>query len=69
MLIAIPDVLSREEALALGVAIANADWVDGNVTSGAGAALAKKNRQLPENSDAAKKARLAVQQALSRSGL
>ena len=69
MLIAIPDVLSREEALALGVAVANADWVDGNVTSGAGAALAKKNRQLPESSDAAKKARLAVQQALSRSGL
>jgi PKHD-type hydroxylase len=69
MLIAIPDVLSREEALALGVTVANADWVDGNVTSGAGAALAKKNRQLPESSDAATKARLAVQQALSRSGL
>lgn len=69
MLIAIPDVLPPEEALALGRAIASADWVDGNVTSGAGAALAKRNRQLPEGGEAAVRARAAVQQALSRCGL
>ncbi len=69
MLIAIPDVLSSEEACALGMAIAAAEWVDGNVTSGAGAALAKRNTQLPESGDAAIRARIAVQQALSRSGL
>jgi PKHD-type hydroxylase len=69
MLIAIPDVLPSEEALALARAIAAADWVDGNVTSGAGAALAKRNRQLPESADAAKSARAAVQRALAQCGL
>jgi PKHD-type hydroxylase len=69
MLIAIPDVLPPEEAKALGRAIAAADWVDGNVTSGAGAALAKRNRQLPEAGEAATRARAAVQQALAGNAL
>jgi PKHD-type hydroxylase len=69
MLIAIPDVLPPEEAKALGRAIAAADWVDGNVTSGAGAALAKRNRQLPESGEAATRARTAVQQALAGNAL
>jgi PKHD-type hydroxylase len=59
MLIAIPDVLPPDEAIALGRAI----------TSGAGAALAKRNRQLPESGEAAMRARAAVQQALSQNGL
>ena len=65
MLIVIPQVLPREEALALGRELAAAEWVDGNVTSGGGAALAKNNRQLPENGDAAARGRAAVQRALS----
>lgn len=69
MLIAIPDVLPPEEAKALGRAIAAADWVDGNVTSGASAALAKRNRQLPEAGEAAMRARAIVQQALAHNGL
>lgn len=69
MLIAIADVLPPGEAKALGRAIAAADWVDGNVTSGAGAALAKRNRQLPESGEAAMRARAMVQQALAKSGL
>lgn len=69
MLIAIPNVLPPQEAMALGRAIASADWVDGNVTSGAGAALAKHNRQLSERADAAKWARAAVQHALAQCGL
>jgi PKHD-type hydroxylase len=69
MLIAIPDVLQREEAVALGRAIASASWVDGNVTSGAGAALAKRNRQLPEDGEAAREARMTVQRALAKSPL
>jgi PKHD-type hydroxylase len=69
MLIAIPDVLTPEDALALGKAIAEADWVDGNATSGAGAALAKRNRQLPEAGAVAASARQAVQRALQASGL
>jgi PKHD-type hydroxylase len=37
------DVLARVRAL-----IDSPDWVDGNITSGPKAALAKRNRQLPE---------------------
>lgn len=69
MLITISDVLPPEEAKALGRAIAAADWVDGNVTSGAGAALAKRNRQLPEAGEAAMRARAVVQRALARNDL
>lgn len=69
MLIVVPQVLPREEALSLGRRIAAADWVDGNVTSGALAALAKRNRQLPEQSPAAAAARARVQQALAASPL
>lgn len=49
MLLAIPDVLSRSEATDLRETIAAAEWIDGNATSGAGAASVKRNRQLPEN--------------------
>lgn len=69
MLIVIPQVLPREEALALGRELAAADWVDGNVTSGEGAALAKRNRQLPENGEAAARGRAMVQRALAASQL
>jgi PKHD-type hydroxylase len=69
MLIVIPQILDRERAKALGMTIAAADWVDGNITSGAGAALAKRNRQLPEGSEAALKARQVVQEALTASPL
>lgn len=64
MLIAIADVMSREAALDLRARIAAADWVDGNVTSGPGAALAKHNRQLPEDSAAAREGQAIVAQAL-----
>lgn len=49
MLIAIPDVLSAAAARDLRARLAAADWIDGNATSGAGAALAKRNLQLPED--------------------
>ncbi|HZU64946.1 MAG TPA: Fe2+-dependent dioxygenase [Novosphingobium sp.] len=69
MLIVIPQVLPREEALALGRELAAAAWVDGNVTSGEGAALAKRNRQLPEEGEAAARGRAIVQRALARNPL
>ncbi len=69
MQIVVPEVLPREAALALGCGLADAEWVDGNVTSGEGAALAKRNRQLPEASAAAAKGRRVVQQALAASPL
>lgn len=68
MLHVIRQVLPREEALALGRDLAAAQWVDGNVTSGQGAALAKRNRQLPEGGEAAARGRQAVLQALALSG-
>lgn len=46
--------------------IERAEWIDGNVTSGAQAALAKRNRQLPEDGAAAKKAGDIVLDALGR---
>ncbi len=69
MMLHIPAVLSPEAARALRDDIAAADWVDGNVTSGPQAAQAKKNRQLPEESPAAKRAGAAVLEALGRSSL
>jgi PKHD-type hydroxylase len=69
VLIIIPDVLPEDEAIALGRALADADWVDGNVTSGTGAAMAKRNRQLPEGSAVLSQARARVSNALAANGL
>ncbi|MBK8375630.1 Fe2+-dependent dioxygenase [Sphingorhabdus sp.] len=69
MLIIIPSVLDHQVALQLGREIAAADWVDGNVTSGTVAALAKRNRQLPEEGQVAARARRVVQEGLARSQL
>ena len=62
----IPNLLPPAQAIELGQRIATADWVDGNATSGAGAALAKRNRQLPEGSPALVAARREVQTALAQ---
>ena len=64
MLLAIPDVLIREDAIALRETILAAEWIDGNATSGAGAASVKHNRQLPEESPVTRKAQEQVTQAL-----
>lgn len=69
MLIVIPSVLPRDEALELGRELAAADWVDGNVTSGEGAALAKRNRQLPADSPIARRAQRRIGEALAASPL
>lgn len=65
MLLAIPDVLTRDDALALRERIAVAEWVDGNVTSGAGAASVKRNRQLPEDAPITRAAQAQVSAALT----
>ncbi len=69
MMLQIPGVLSKAEVRALRARIDAADWADGNVTSGRQAALAKKNSQLPEESEAAKEAGQAVLAALGKSPL
>ncbi|MES2054724.1 MAG: Fe2+-dependent dioxygenase [Pseudomonadota bacterium] len=69
MMIAIPDVLDAGGIAAVRALIDAADWIDGNATSGAQSALAKRNEQLPEDSDAAKRAGNLVLDALAASPL
>ena len=67
MLIAIPDLLSAQEVARVRGIIDAAEWVDGNVTSGAQSALAKRNEQVPEGSTAHRKAGAIILDALARS--
>lgn len=69
MLIAIPDVLSPGELADVRQLLTAAEWIDGNATSGAQSALAKRNEQLPEGSNAAREAGGIVLDALARSPL
>ena len=64
MLLTIPEVLSPEAAADLRAEILAAEWVDGNATSGAGAASVKHNRQLPEVGEATPAAQAKVTAAL-----
>ncbi len=69
MLIAISDLLTADELARVRHLLDSADWVDGNATSGAQSALAKRNEQLPEGSTAAREAGGIVLDALARSSL
>jgi len=69
MLSTIPDVLTAEQLGEIRALIDGAEWIDGNATSGAQSALAKRNLQLPEGSDAARRAGEIVLDALSASPL
>ncbi len=69
MMIAIPDLFDAAGVSRLRAIIDAAEWVDGNVTSGHQSALAKRNEQLPEGSDAARQAGAMVLEALGRSPL
>ena len=69
MMLHIPEVLTKAQVAELRRAIDAADWVDGNATSGTQSALAKRNEQLPEGSEAARYAGEKILDALSRSPL
>ena len=69
MLIAIPDLLAPERVAELRRLIDAAPWVDGNATSGAQSALAKRNEQLPEGSPAHGQAGAMILDALGASPL
>ena len=69
MMIAIPDVLSAEQVHRVRAIIDAAAWVDGNVTSGPQAALAKRNQQLPDDGAAAREAGGVILDALGRTAL
>jgi PKHD-type hydroxylase len=66
MLLQIPGVLGKDQVAALRHSLDAASWVDGNTTSGYQAALAKKNRQLPQDSPTARDAGAAIVAALER---
>lgn len=68
-MLAIPDVLDADSIARVRSIIDAAEWVDGNVTSGMQAALAKSNAQLHEASPAAQQAGAIVMAALGRSPL
>lgn len=65
----IPDVLDAEGVAKVRAILDAAAWIDGNETSGPQAALAKRNEQLPEFSDAATEAGRIVLDALGRTPL
>jgi PKHD-type hydroxylase len=67
MLIAIPDVLDTDALARLRAIIDAGDWHDGNATSGAQSALAKRNEQLPEDGEAARSGGAMVLDALAGS--
>lgn len=69
MMLQIPGVLGKDEVARLRGLIDAADWVDGTVTSGFQSGLAKRNRQLPEDSPAAKEAGAAILAALQKNPL
>jgi PKHD-type hydroxylase len=69
MMLVIPSVLEGRELAHVRKLVTGADWIDGNATSGRQSALAKKNRQLPEDSDAAREAGNLILDALGTSAL
>lgn len=69
MLVVIPDVLNKAQVAECRRLMDQAEWVDGNVTSGHQSALAKHNMQLPEDSPVARQLGDLIQDALGRSAL
>ena len=69
MMLHIPQVLTKDQVAQIRAVIDAAEWIDGNATSGAQSALAKRNEQLPEASEAAKAAGEAILDALSANPL
>ena len=69
MLIAIPELLDASGIVRVRRLVDGAEWIDGNATSGAQSALAKRNQQLPEESAAAREAGALVLDALAASAL
>src|SRR4051812_34339180 len=69
MMLAIPDLLDKEGVARVRAIVEAGDWQDGNATSGHQSALAKRNRQLPEDGTAAQEAGKLVLEALGRASL
>lgn len=68
-MIVIPGIFSASDAADIRHALDAAEWADGNATSGPQSALAKRNRQLPEESPVARELGARVLDALGRAPL
>ncbi|WP_194715389.1 Fe2+-dependent dioxygenase [Noviherbaspirillum soli] len=69
MLLRVPEVLSPDALARCRAIMEEADWADGKITAGTQSEQVKNNRQLPEDSEAARAARAIVLDALGRSAL
>lgn len=69
MMLHVPNILSRDEVAACRKLLDEAEWVDGNVTSGEQAAKAKRNRQLPIEAPLTRELGNRILSALARSPL
>jgi PKHD-type hydroxylase len=69
MLLRVPEVLSPAALARCRAIMEEADWADGRITAGTQSEQVKNNRQLPEDSEAARAARAIVLDALGRSAL
>jgi len=69
MLLRVPEVLSPDALARCRAIMEQADWADGKITAGTQSEQVKNNRQLPEESEAARAARAIVLDALGRSAL
>lgn len=66
MLLHLASVLTKAQVAQARARIDAAQWVDGNVTSGAQSALSKRNEQLPENAPEARETGQMILDALGR---
>lgn len=69
MMLHVPDAISPDAVKRLRALIDAASWTDGRVTAGTQSAQVKNNLQLPEQSPAAREARLLVLDELGKSAL
>ena len=69
MLLAIPDVLTRDELSEARELLDSAEWVDGRVTAGHQSAMAKDNLQIPEGHASAQQLGDLILNALGRNPL
>ena len=69
MLTVVPGLLTADACARVRALVDAGPWADGNATSGAQSALAKRNAQLPEDSAAAREAGAIVLDALGGSAL
>lgn len=69
MMLHVPEVLSRDALAKIRALLNQASWEDGRITAGTQSEQVKNNRQLAENSDAAREGRTMVLDALGRNAL